>query len=129
MSFPSGKTVIGRLVNTAASPVQTIAFKDVNGKVHTFAAGERLIIHTVQVNNRATAKDITVFQDADADGAVDAGEELVAFSFAGQDNAQAEFINGLPSQRINAAATNTFKALASAAGAVDVVVVGEVVNS
>lgn len=127
--FPEGKSVIGRLINTAASTVQDIAFTDVNGNTHTFATGERLIIDTITVNNRATAKDLTVFQDADADGAIDAGEELAVATFAAAGNANFVYEKGLASKPITAAATNTFKALASAAGAIDVVVTGEVVKS
>lgn len=127
--FPEGKSVIGRLINTAAGTVQGIAFTDVNGNTHTFATGERLIIDTIVINNRATAKDLTIFQDGDGDGAVDSGEELATATFAAAGNANYVYEKGLASKRINAAATNTFKALASATGAIDVIITGEVVKS
>lgn len=126
--FPSGKYVIGRITNTAVNAATVIPFKDINGTAHVFAAGTRLIVRNISVNNRATAKDLTIFQDTDGGADSDAGEEVFSVSFAGQDNAQQVF-DALPTKRINTAATNFFYALASTTGAVDIIVVGEVINS
>lgn len=130
MQFPSGKTVIGRITNTAINAAATdIAFKDINGNTHTFVTGERLIIQEIKVNNRATAKDVTIFQDADAGDDLDAAETLAVLSFGAAGLAELTFAEGLPSLKINAAASNTFMAIASAAGSVDIIVLGEVINS
>jgi hypothetical protein len=129
--FTSGKDVIGRITNTAlnAGAVE-IVFRDPNGVVHTFVAGERLIFANVTGNNRATAKDLTILQDADAGADLDAGEEICVMSFAAAGPQQLVFDDEgeIPSRPINAAGTNKFYAVASAAGAVDVLVKGRVVR-
>jgi hypothetical protein len=129
--FTSGKDVVGRITNAALNVTPgEIVFKDPNGVVHTFAAGERLIFSNVTGNNRATAKDLTIFQDADAGVDLDAGEEICVMSFAAAGPQQLVFDDEgeIPSRPINAAGTNKFYAFASAAGAVDVLVKGRVVR-
>lgn len=128
MQFPEGKVILGRLTNTAVGTAAEITFKDINGNAHAFAANERLIIDTIHVNNRATAKDLTIFQDADGDATYDSGEEVDVFSFTGVATWTDVFFNGLPSLKINVAATNKFYAFASATGAVDVLIVGQVIK-
>lgn len=128
--FPAGTPVIGKIENTAVSAsAGTLSFKDVNGGSFTFVAGTRLIIYEIHVNNRATAKDLTLFQDADNDGAIDAGEQILAFSFAAAGFGESRSERGIATVPINAAANNLFKVLASAAGSVDVTLVGEVIKS
>lgn len=128
-SFPAGKVVIGKLANTAlnSAPV-ALVFKDINGSTHTFAAGERLVIYEVRAGTRATAKDLTLFQDTDGDATLDAGEEFYVVSFAAAGIWSDEFSDGLPMLKINAGATNKFYAFASAAGASDVFVLGQVIK-
>lgn len=127
--FPAGRTVIGRIDNSAVGSVATIAFTDISGNTYTFLAGDRLIIYGVQVNNRATAKDLTIFQDADNDGAIDAGEAVFVFSFAAAGFVSRDSNRGIATLKINDAANNLFKALASATGAVDILIQGEVIKS
>jgi hypothetical protein len=129
MSFPEGKIVIGRITNAAINAAATpIVFKDVNGDAHTFATGERLIIKDIFVNNRATAKDVTILQDTDGGADSDSGEEVLVMSF-GAAGSYEYYTEGLPTKRINAGATNFFYALGSAAGSVDILVNGQVVKS
>jgi hypothetical protein len=129
MSFPAGKEVIGRSTNAAINAAAVeLAFKDVNGATHTFAAGERLIIREITVNNRATAKDVTIFQDTDAGDDLDAAETIQVFSFAAAGYIE-YFSDGLATNRINTSGTNTIQAIASAVGSVDIMVRGEVVKS
>lgn len=128
MSFPEGKVVIGKITNTAVGTATAIVFKDINGVTHTFAKNERLIINTIHVNNRATAKDLTIFQDTDGGADLDTGEELAIFSFGGVGIWSDVYVDGYPSLKINAAATNFFYAFASAVGAVDVLLLGQVIK-
>lgn len=128
MSFPEGKVVVGKIANTAIASATALVFKDINGVVHTFAAGERLVILSIRVNNRATAKDITIFQDTDGGASLTTGEEFYTVSFPAAGVWSDEFGDGLPSLRINAAATNFFYALGSATGAADVYVLGQVIR-
>lgn len=128
--YPTGKVIVGSIsnaaINVSASPP---TWRDEDGVPYTLKAGDRLIFYEIHENNRATAKDITMFQDTDADGAIDAGEEIIIMSFAAAGSNEAQFIDGLPSQKINAAATNTIKFLASAAGSVDITVKAEVIRA
>ena len=130
--FSNGKEVTARIHNVAINAAAVeFTFKDSDGVTHVFVAGERILITDVLLNNRATAKDITIFQDADGDDAYDAGEELVSVSFAAAGFEQVIFDseNGLPSRKINAALTNTLFALASAAGSVDILVKAVIVRA
>jgi len=132
--FSNGKEVIGRITNTAlnAGAVEVV-FKDPDGVAHVFVAGERVLFESVTSNNRATAKDVTFFQDADAGVDLDAGEEICVISHAAAGPTQIFLAdgegNGLPSRKINAALTNKFYAVASAAGAVDILVKASIVRS
>jgi hypothetical protein len=127
--YPTGKKVYGRISNTAVNttPVE-IVFKDCNGDTHTLAVGERLVIYEVSLNNRATAKDLTILHDLDAGTDLDAGEEIVTASFGAAGYEELIFQFGLPTKRITVA-TQKLYALASAAGAVDVLVVAEIIKS
>jgi hypothetical protein len=129
MRNPSGKQVFGRIVNTAinAAPVE-IVWKDAEGVTHTLAATERVIINNIAVNNRATAKDVTIFHDTDSGADLDSGEEIIVFSFAAAGFNVWWADQGRPTKRLTAA-TQKFYAFASAAGSVDVFVDAEITNA
>jgi hypothetical protein len=127
MSSPAGKKVIGRVDNTAPAPTE-IVFKDAGGVTHTLAVGEQVIIYSVFVNNRATAKDLSIIHDTDAGSDLDAGEQINVFSFAAAGFGQAFYERGRATAKLTAA-TQKFLAVASAVGAVDIVVEAEIVNA
>lgn len=132
--FSNGKEVIGRLINTTlnAGAIEVV-FKDPDGNAHVYVAGERVLFESITSNNRATAKDVTFFQDTDGGVDLDSGEEIAVISHAAAGPAQIFLAdgegNGLPSKKINAALTNKFYAVASAAGGVDILVKAAIVRS
>lgn len=127
--YPPGTRVYGRITDTDVSTAAALVFKNDDGTTITVGSGERLIIQEIHFNNRATAKVLTVFQDDDGDDALDTGEELWQASFAAAGPAEVQFARGLACRRGNAAGTNNLFAFASAAGNVDVLVIGEIIKS
>lgn len=122
----TGEYIEGRLTDAVvnASPAP-ITFKDSNGNSVTVPDTGRIIITTAIISNQATAKDLVIFQDLDDDGTYDAGEELINVSFGGQDHVVIDFGEGLRLRR----GISDVLVGASAAGDVDVLLVGKIVNS
>lgn len=129
MANPTGKRVFGRIDNAAVNAAVTeIVFKNAEGATHTLAIGEQVVIYSVFANNRATAKDLTIFHDTDAGADLDAGEQINVFSFAAAGFGQSFYEQGRPTAKLTSA-SQKFYAFASAAGAVDIVVEAEIIHS
>lgn len=82
MTRYNGKYVRFYLGSDDFSTAVAVALFDENGTAVTLGPSERLVIHTLVFTNGATARTLTLFDDADADGAIDAGEELSFVSAA-----------------------------------------------
>jgi hypothetical protein len=75
---PSGDYFRAFLSSSDLTTATQIVLVDRDGVTRVLAAGERLVISSLTINNGGTASIITIFQDANNDGTVDAGEALYA---------------------------------------------------
>lgn len=78
-----GEEVRGFLASddlTTATEVQLRPLNFDGSTYRTLVAGERLVVDTVAFGNGATASIMTLFNDWNDDGTVDAGEELISAS-------------------------------------------------
>lgn len=89
---------------------------------YTLLAGERVVLQTVNFNVAAGVT-VTVFDDADADAAVDAGERLIVVG-AGVSNIVFEGVDGGSAGGLG----RVPKAKASGAGQVDITGIGAIVK-
>jgi hypothetical protein len=101
-----------------------------DGTARVLATGERLVIHTIALNNGATASKITLFCDTDGGGTLTAGEELYASSIGINGN-NSPTLTALVGRRVGAtAAINKLLAVASAASVGTVIVInGEIIKN
>jgi hypothetical protein len=74
----SGEYVRGFLASDDMTTAVEVPLFNKQGVARVIAAGERLVIGQLIVNNGATVATFTVFSDATADGIVDTGETLFA---------------------------------------------------
>lgn len=78
-----GEEVRGFLASDDLTTATEVTLRGINyvaAAPRVLAVGERLVIDTVVLANGATASVITLFQDQNDDGTVDAGEELISAS-------------------------------------------------
>lgn len=87
---------------------------------YTMQPGDILIVYLISVSNGATAGTIEVFDDADADGAVDAGETLFKKAYVAGESGGLALVRGFPLTRVP-----KVKASAGSVGT-SVVIYGEV---
>lgn len=96
---------------TTAAP---LVLRDAGGAARTLSATERLILQTVNVYAAASALTVDIFDDADADGTVDAGERLLRVGegfanvpFVGKDGGTAGGRGRVPKVKAGGAAVVT----------------------
>jgi len=126
---PTGRFLRANIVAADLSTFQELSWVNKNNAAVTLVANQRLILKTIVFANAATAKRVTFFQDADADNAVDSGEEVIVLESGGVESYCLDFGQGIPLAQINAAVTNNLHVLSSAAGAVSLTVLAEVVDT
>jgi hypothetical protein len=126
--YPAGEIVLGRLVSATlnAGDADIPLFTE-DAVARVLAVGERLIISNVVIDNEATAKTVTIYQDVNSGGTLSSGETLLKLTFAAAGPAELHDLD-LPSRKLTAA-TQTIRANASAAGAVSIYFVGKIIRS
>lgn len=99
-----GRPVKGILQSDDLSTATVITLYDISTQeALTFSAtgpNPRLILYLLSVSNGDSAAIVTVFDDKDADGTVDAGEPLFAKSMAAKDLGGFEYKRGIALLRI-----------------------------
>lgn len=93
-----------------------IMYDAATGAAITFVAGMVLSVYLVSISNGATSITVTVFDDADADGTVDAGEQLFEKILAINEQAGFALVRGFSLPRLPKA-----KASASSTGAIVII--------
>ena len=73
-------TIRGIVSAESSADAQTFTFYDEFNNTVTLASDERLVIHTVTVSVTSGTHEITLFNDVDADDAVDSGEALLVIA-------------------------------------------------
>lgn len=75
-------TLRGSLSVSSSGTATAFTFRDEFGVVTTFAANERLEIHTITGSLQTGAGSLTLFNDVDGDGTVDADETLLVIALS-----------------------------------------------
>lgn len=126
---PSGEYFRAYLASDDLSTAAAIPLVDRDGNTRTLVTGERIVISSLTINNGATASKVTIFQDADGDGAVDAGEELYAASLGANGQAAGYFEEvGLMGKR-KPASNGDLKAKASIASVGTTIIITGVIHN
>ena len=74
-----GRTLKIQFSSADASTAAAMSLYDDNDAAVTLASNERILIDTLASNVAAAVTLVTVFNDDDADAAIDAGERIAAF--------------------------------------------------
>lgn len=113
----SGDLLQSYLASDDLTTAVEVVLKDLAGNAVVLGSGERLWLTDVILNNGATASVITIFQDANGDGNVTAGEEIYRAACAvNSTNPATSLRSPIATRRANATAANRkIKAKASAA--------------
>lgn len=129
IDFPSGETFRSYNASDTFSTVADIAFLDRDGVARLIATGERVIIGDIVINNGATASIYTIFQDANGDGLVTAGDQLfrVALPIDGQAVVNfAACLNARP--KVSTVANGIIKVIASAGSVGSTVILAGIIT-
>ncbi len=95
----AGRQIKG-IITADIATVQTFTLYDIaTQEVITLVPGDILSIYLIMVNNGDTAAIVTVFDDLDGDGAVDAGEQLFAKSMNAKEQAGFAYTRGFGVKR------------------------------
>lgn len=106
-----GRQIKGILESGDLSTAAPVVWYDAaTQEVFTPAASNRIIIYLISVSNGDSAAIVQVFDDLDADGTVDAGEQLFGKSMNAKEQAGFAYVRGLAIKR-------TPKVIASGASA------------
>lgn len=128
--LPSGVYFRAFLSSSDLTTAAPLVLLDRDGNTITLTLGQRPIFNSIVFNNGGTASIITLFQDANGDGVVDAGESLYAANLPANAQSPGYFGEvGLHGKRLPAA-NGLLKVKASAASAnTTVIVTGIIANS
>jgi len=119
-----GEQVHGELVSADASTAAAIVlYKAGTRTVRTLGSTEHLVITDVMMNSTA-ATDVALFDDADADGTIDAGERIAHGDFS----AKGGLVTAFSTPRYCSKGI-TPKVKAGAAGAVKVLILGYILKA
>jgi ABC-type proline/glycine betaine transport system ATPase subunit len=131
MDIPAGDYVRAFIASSDLTTAAAVTFLDKDGNTRVIAAGERVVLTDIAINNGGTASIVQVFQDQNNDGAVTAGDELYAANLAANSQNSVPFATPIFSLRKSATAANgKIKVIASAASAnTKIVLIGFVLNS
>lgn len=114
--LPNGEYFRVYLASNDLTTAADLVILDRDGNPRPLAAGERPVIEFLGINNGGTAAVITIFQDNNGGGTLDAGEELYRTNLLA--NAQG-FMDAFPllGKKAASATNGKLKAVASAASA------------
>lgn len=110
-----------------ATTAAAISLYDCNGTLRPLLTGERLIIDSIVVAHVTAATTITLFDDADNDGIVDAGEQIAVVVHSATNTSQI-LTPVATTEGMSCGLNRLPKIKASGAGQVDVTGIGHLVN-
>lgn len=89
------------ILNTddASTAAPVILYDIVSQAVVTIGTGKIFVVYLISISNGDSAAVVEVFDDLDADGAVDAGETLFKKSMNAKEQAGMAYVRGIPLKR------------------------------
>jgi hypothetical protein len=129
MPLPAGRFITSKGFAVAATTAVDLAWVDMNNTAVVPAEGDRIVLHSITINNVATAKIVSIFQDLDAGNDLDTTEILERCHFTAAGTVTFDYSEPVPTVKINAAGTNDLHIIASTTGNIDYIIRAKILQA